>query len=55
MVGETTNSLLCYDSANDVSLSLQDPPIVTILQNQTEIVGFFGRVWKILEQNMNFR
>jgi len=52
----TTDKLLCYNSTNDVGYSsVQDPPIVTLLENETMVDGYFGRVWKIMEQNMNFR
>jgi hypothetical protein len=34
---------------------VQDPPIVTLQDNETQVTGFFGRVWRILEKKMNFR
>ncbi|PNF31848.1 hypothetical protein B7P43_G08911 [Cryptotermes secundus] len=37
------------------AVTADDPPIVTLRNNQTEVMGFFGRVWQILEEKMNFR
>jgi hypothetical protein len=51
-----SHGMLSCDRTHEVNPSfVQDPPIVTLQNNQTEVMGFFGRVWKVLEENMNFR